>query len=261
MTLRDTTRDIIKLVETKSSIPVRVTQDPRLRTIATVRMARKGSVPTHLIVYKPNPGETPDYQICFECGYILRLFSNPPEKRFDIADTLKGREEVENMMTVPGGVAVRYQLQKSQIEEMRSQFLDGLIVHLRSVPVGLRVSEYLEANFPTLEQLEKEHVQKEFKINRKSLESEIKAITPLKIFRAAQAITAAYTLYWSEKYGKPQVFNVYRLEGFEEDARALLDIYEQMPDDPTFDQALIDAWGKYLGLTDWYKWLPYQPPM
>jgi hypothetical protein len=261
LTLRQTTRDIIKLVETKSGIPVRVTQNPRLPTIANVRMARKGSVPVHLIVYKPNPGETPDYQICFECGYILRHFSNPPEKRFDLAESLKGREEVEGMIESPGGIATTYQFQKSQIEELRSQFLGGLLIHLRSVPIGLRVSEYLAADFPELQPLEKEHVQKEFKINRQSLEGEIKAITPLKIYRAAQAISAAYTLYWSEKYGKPQMFNVYRLNGFEEDARALLDIYEQSPDDPTYDQALIDAWGKYLGLTDWYKWIPYQPPM
>jgi hypothetical protein len=224
-------------------------------------MARKGSVPVHLIVYKPNPGETPDYQICFECGYILRLFSNPPESRFDLAESSKGREEVEELITAPGGIAATYQLQKLKIEDLRSQFLGGLLIHLRSVPVGLRVSEYLATNFPALVPLEKEHVQKEFKINRQSLESEIKAITPLKIFRSAQAITAAYTLYWSEKYGNPQVFNVYRQQGLEEDARALLDIYEQTPDDPTYDQALIDAWGKYLGLTDWYTWLPYQPPM
>ena len=165
------------------------------------------------------------------------------------------------MITTPGGIAATYQFQKSQIEELRSQFLGGLLIHLRSVPIGLRVSEYLATDFPELQPLEKEHVQKEFKINRQSLEGEIKAITPLKIFRAAQAISAAYTLYWSEKYGKPQVFNVYRLEGLEEDARALLDIYEQTPDDPTYDQTLIDAWGKYLGLIDWYTWLPYQPPM
>ncbi len=55
LTLRQTTRDIIKLVETKSGIPVRVTEDPTLPTIATVRMARKGSVQAHLIIYKPNP--------------------------------------------------------------------------------------------------------------------------------------------------------------------------------------------------------------
>jgi len=261
LTLRQTTRDIIKLVEDKSGIPVRVTQDPKIPTIATVRMARKGSVPNHLVLYKPFPGESPDYQICFECTYILRLFSNPPEKRFDLIDTAKGREEVEKLLTVPGGIATKYRLRKAQIQELRSQFLSGLLVHLRSVPIGLRVSEWLATHYPELQPLEAEHVQKEFNINRQALEGEVKDATPSKVFRTAQAITAAYTLHWSEKLGKPEVFNPYRLEKFEEDARKLLDIYEQMPDDPTYDQALIDAWGKHLGLTDWYTWQLYQPPM
>jgi hypothetical protein len=261
LTLRDVTREIIQLVEDRTGIPVRVTQDPKLPTIATVRMARKGSVPSHLVIYKPYPGESPDYQICFECAFILRLFSNPPEKRFDITETAKGREEVEKMMTTPSGVAAKYRLKKAQIDELRTQFLGGLIIHLRSVPVGLRISEWLSTNYPELEALEKEYVQKEFDINRQSMKGEVKDITPPKVFLAAQAITAAYMFYWSEFYTKPEVFNPYIQEGFEKDARVLLDIYHRTPDDPTFDQALIDAWGRYLGLADWYTWQPYQPPM
>jgi hypothetical protein len=258
--LRQVTREIIKTLEEKSGIPVRVTQDPKLPTIATVRMARKGSVPAHLVVYKPYPGESPDYQICFECGFILRLFSNPPEKRFDIINTVQGQQEIEKMLTAPDGAATKYRLKKAQIAELQTQFLGGLIVHLRSVPVGLRVSEWLAANYPELEELEKEHVQKEFEINRQSMKAEIKEITPVKVFQAAQTITGAYMLYWSDFYNKPEVFNPYILEGFERGARELLDIYYRMPDDPTYDQSLIDAWGKQLGITDWYSWIPYQPP-
>jgi hypothetical protein len=119
LTLKQTTSDIIGLVETKIGIPVRVTQDPKLPTIATVRMARKGSVPAHLITYKPNPGEPPDYQICFESGFILRLFSNPPEKRFDLTDSVKGRDGVEKAMRAPGGVVAKYRLNKPKTEELR----------------------------------------------------------------------------------------------------------------------------------------------
>jgi hypothetical protein len=235
-------------------------QDSELSTIATVRIARKGSVPTHLVLYKPYPGESPDYQICFECTFILRLFSNPPEKRFDLTDTTKGRDEVEKMMRSPGAIASKYQLKKAQIEELRSQFLSGLLMHLRSVPIGLRVSKWLATNYPELVPLEKEHVQKEININRESMKSEIKDITPAKVFQAAQTISAAYALYWSEFYNEPEVFNPYFLAGYKKDAYALLDIYHQIPDDPTYDQALIDTWGKHLGLTDWYTWVPYQPP-
>ena len=260
LTLRQTTRNIIQLVEDKSGIPVRVTQDPKLPTMAAVHMARKGGSPVHLVLYKPFPGQSPDYQICFECTYILRLFSNPPEKRFDIASTEQARKEVEEMMNAPDGVGAKYGLKKSQIGELRDQFLNGLITHLRSIPVGLRASEWLATNYPELETLEKEHVHKEIEINRQSMKKEIEEITPPKIFKTAQTITAAYMLYWSEFFNQPELFNPYILRGFEKDARSLLDIYHQTSDQPIHDQELINAWGEHLGLTNWYTWILYQSP-
>jgi hypothetical protein len=260
LTLRAITREIIQLVETQTGIPVRVMEDPKLQVLATVRMARAGGLPAHLITYKQAPGDVPDYQICFECGYILRLFDNPPEKRFDITDTSKGREQVEKMITAPGGLASKYRLGKTQIEQMQAQFLNGVIVHLRSIPVGLRVSEWLSAAYPDLEALEKEHVQKELNVNRQSMSNEVKDITPKKVFQAAQSISAAYAWYWSGIYGKPELFNLYRLNGFEKQGQKLMEIFEQIPDRPRHDQELIDAWGENLGISDWFTWVPYQPP-
>ena len=260
MTLREITREIIGLVEEKSFIPVRVREEPNLPTLATVRIARKGKSPVHLISYKPSAGEAPDYRICFECGFILRLFSTPPEKRFDLGDSVKGQEEVEQAMTSPGGVAVKYRMSKPQVAELQGQFLGGLITHLRSIPVGLRVSQWLETNYPTLKPLEETHVQEELKLNKQTMKEDIKQITPPKVYSAAQAINAAYASFWSANFEEPRILNPYRLQGFEKDGLALMGIYEQMPDDPTYDQALIDAWGKHLGISAWYTWVPYQPP-
>lgn len=260
MTLRQVTREIISLVEQKSGIPVRVSEDPHLPTLASVKIARKGSLPTHLILYKPSPGHPPDYPICFQCAFILRLFSNPPEKRFDLTDSTSGRSAVEKLLTAPNGIAVQYRLRKEQLIELRDQYLGGLLTHLRSVPIGLRVTEWLSTSYPDLDPLQHAHVLKELDINRQSLMDDMKRHTPAFVYRSAQFISAAYALYWSEKYSQPRYFNVYRLSGYEKDARTLLDLYSAAPDDPTSDQALIDSWAGHLNLSSWYTWQPYQPP-
>ena len=258
MTLRQATREIIKLVEEISGIPVRVVEEPLLSTTASVRMARKGVIPNHLILYKPEPGKPPDYQICFECAHIIRMFQNPPAKRFVLAGTEKGSEEIKQMITAPGGVASKLGLLKDKIIEMTSQYLEGLLVHLRFVPTGFRVSTWLSNNYPELAMLEKKHVQNEIDINRQTLKIEIKNLTPPIIYLPAQYINAAYALYWAKRYNKPDWSNPYHLQNYEKDGQALLDIYNQIPDNPTHDQELIDAWGKYLDITDWYAWLPYE---
>jgi hypothetical protein len=86
-------------------------------------------------------------QICFECGFILRLFSIPPDKRFGLTVTVKGREEVVEMMEARGGVGAKYRLNKPKTEELGSQYLGGPLIHLRSIPICLRVSEWLAVNF------------------------------------------------------------------------------------------------------------------
>ena len=71
MNLRETTRDIINLVEEKTGFPVEVMDDPTLATTAVVSIARRKTVPAHIIRYLPSPSQPPDYVICFQCGYIL----------------------------------------------------------------------------------------------------------------------------------------------------------------------------------------------
>jgi hypothetical protein len=169
------------LVEDVSGIPVQVTEDPKLQNLANVRMARKSGLPQHLIIYKSEIGEPPDYQICFQCGYIIRLFENPPDKRFDMVETQIGRDEVEDSIKKPGGIADKFRMRKAQISELRNQFLSGLLIHLRSVPVGLRISEWLSSNYPELDDLKNRHIQKEIYINMQSLAGDVKMTTPPQI--------------------------------------------------------------------------------
>ena len=258
MKLRETTREVIQLVEKLSGIPAQVTEDPNLQTLANVQMAREGGLPQHLIVYKPESGQEPDYQICFQCGYIIRTFQNPPDERFDMTETSKGREDVESLIRQPGGLADKFRLRKSKILEMRDQYLSGLLIHLRSVPIGLRISEWLSENYPELDNLQREHVEKELAINKQSLSAKIKMLTPEEVYEPSLAISAAYALYWANKYNRQEYFNPYRLEGFQLTAHELIDIYHEIPDDPINDYKLIEEWGKHLNIDDWFEFIPYK---
>ena len=89
MTLREVTRTIIKLVEDVSGCPVIVREDASLKALTASRIAR-GTNKIHMISFKPSTVSEPDYLICFQCGFILRLFSIPATDRFDFAGTVGG---------------------------------------------------------------------------------------------------------------------------------------------------------------------------
>ncbi|MHA1279513.1 MAG: hypothetical protein ACTSQ8_20115 [Candidatus Helarchaeota archaeon] len=259
MEIRKATRETIQLVEEISGLPVQITEDPKIQTLASVRMARKRGLPQHIIVYKPEFGEPPDYQICFQCGYIIRLFENPPDNRFDMKETQTGREEVEKLIMKPGGLKDKFRLRKSQISEMKKQFLSGLLIHLRSVPIGLRISEWLSSTHPELEDLKKRHVEKEININKQSLSGEIRLLTPPKIYDASQSISAAYAIYWAEKYNKPEWVNQYHQQRFSVPGHELLDIINKISKEPAYDNDLIKEWGKHLDIEDWFTFTQYEP--
>ena len=126
MELRKITRDIIQQVEEISGFPVQVTQDSKLQNIAVVRMAR-GNNPFHIVIYKPNTGEQPDYVICHECCFIIRKFSIPQSDRFDITSTEEGQFGVEELLTAPTGITYRYNLKSDAVMKLRDQLLNGLI--------------------------------------------------------------------------------------------------------------------------------------
>ena len=65
MNLSETTRTLLRLVETRSGISVNVEPDPSMpdTMLAKVVMAR-GALALHRVTYRPDSSTAPDYLIC-----------------------------------------------------------------------------------------------------------------------------------------------------------------------------------------------------
>ena len=105
MTLREVTRAVISLVENVSGCPVVVSDDASLKTLAVSRIAR-GANRIHAISYNPSVVNERDYLICYQSGFILRLFGVAESDRGDLAGPAEGRQIVCRLLTaaVPGSV-------------------------------------------------------------------------------------------------------------------------------------------------------------
>ena len=148
MKFREITRELIKQLEDKSGYPVEVTENPNLSTIATIRIARD-NLPAHILSFKASPGILPDYAICWQCAFASRMFECSPEERFQISGSPQGEKTVDSL--VANGIGRSLHLTHIQLEPIQEQLLMGLITHLRSVPIGLRVVTWLGQNYPQLQ--------------------------------------------------------------------------------------------------------------
>jgi hypothetical protein len=93
MTLREVTRAVLSLVENVSGCPVVVSEDVSLESLAASRIAR-GANRIHTISYNPSVVNEPDYLICYQCGFILRLFGVTKSDRGDLAGSAEDRQIV-----------------------------------------------------------------------------------------------------------------------------------------------------------------------
>lgn len=260
MKLRDTTKQMISSLEQKSGCLVHVMEDANLPVSSSIKIAR-GNIPAHIISYKPvGKNETPDYAILFQCAMAMRLFDCPPEDRKLIRASQYGSDALQAILTRPNGIAHQFQFSGAPLEGFKDQLLNGLVTHLCSVALALRVSEKLSLEHPELIELEGAHAEQELNINKATLANQIKAIMPPEVFNPTQCINTAFAIFWAERLERPEIANPYRLAGFEAQGSELLKLFEGIPNDPINDYELIDSWADFLNIRDWYAWIPYQSP-
>jgi hypothetical protein len=77
-------------------------QDRSLTTLAASRIARRANR-IHSISFNTSAVREPDYLICYQCGFILRLFGIPAADRVDLAGTTEGSQVVQRLLTAPDG--------------------------------------------------------------------------------------------------------------------------------------------------------------
>jgi len=253
---REVTRTILDLVERVSGHPVLVSEDPSLRTFASVRMAR-GDAPAHTIQYNPASGAAVDYLIAYQCGFILRLFTVPPAERWDFAPSAQGREIVDRLLRGADGPARKLNLPPQAVERLRDQLFDGLMLQLRSVPVGLRVDTWILREYPDLAPVQKTAALRQLQDNQATLGPDVRQIAPTEIYNASVSINAAFAAFWSGTFGDPALDLPYKAAGFQKSGLALVSFLDEIPDEPASDRSLIEAWGGALNVSSWYQWVPF----
>lgn len=258
MSLSEITKKVLRLVESRSGIPVHVEPDPSLpgTLLAKVVMAR-GALALHRVSYRPDSASPPDYLICSQAGFILRLFDTPPEKRFDFAASPEGDAAIERLVKAhPAGRAL-----PPQAVPQLCQFLrDTLLNHLRSIPVGMRVDRWLATEFPALAELQKASILRQLQDAVTTLEPQHRQASPQKIYATVEAISAAFAAYWAGRLNQPQLALPFKAAGYLQAGQELLAIWDSTPDLAENDRTIIDGWAEKLGIAGWYQWLPYSAP-
>lgn len=243
------------LVEQASGKPVLIQADPDLKLIAKIAIAR-GDAPAHVVTFNPKYGEAADYHIVVQCGHALRVYLTPPAERFDVASTEAGRREAATLVERhlrQGGTDLPAHVRG----RLGDQLYDGLILQLRSIPVGFRVDAWVRDTFPALVEPQRRSATRQLDEYQAAFAPQIKKIAPETIYRASIGMNAAFASFWGRELSDPAVTIPYKVAGLLAVGEELLAAADAMPVDPASDRALIRAWGDLLGIGGWYAFAPF----
>ena len=254
--MRDEARSAMRAVEEATGVPVLVTDDPSLRTMATIKPAKLGA-PAHLLRYNPKFAALADYLIAFQCGFALRLFLAPDTSRYELAGTDQGRQTTGRLLDdhLKKG---ELRLPPQSVAGLRDQLYDGLMLQLRSVPVGLRVDAWVRKEYPGLHEQQEDAARRQLAENQQSLSPQVKQIAPKMIYEASVGMGAAFAAFWERTLTDPSVVVPYRVAGLLSLGESLLRLVDDIPDDVANDKRLVEAWGDQIGVTGWFRLIPFE---
>ena len=200
--------DASKLIEEKrtaaSGQPVLVHRDPNFAGHASIKIASEDS-PAHLLWYKPEFESELPYLSAFQCGMALRSIQAKTVNRFDLASAPAMGQEVkqlieEHLRKTGSNVPM------SMVSQLCQQLGHGLGLHLRSVPIAIRVDKWLFRDYPALADLQRPSIERQLQEAMHALGPSVRAVAPQRIIDANVGMSCAFAKFWAATWNEPEVF-------------------------------------------------------
>jgi hypothetical protein len=249
--LRALTKGILKRVEEQTGKSVQFLRDEKLPLLATLQMARNGA-DFHVLRYRPS-NDPLDYLVVFQASFVLRLFENEPSQRFDFSPAPDASNRVEPLLAAGQSLSA---IDKQVMPEFASMVAQWTLMNLRSLPIGMRVDQWIASEYPELieQQLASIAIQQQQNLDLFSYHR-----GKLTIPTTLMGSIAAYALFADHLAGEGTYAVPYAAAGLLSQGEQLMSVWNHVPNDPRHDRELVDRWAETDGLSGWYNWIPYRP--
>lgn len=247
--LRPETQALVQQLVALSGKPLEFMRDPGLSVLASLQIARNGAQ-YHVLRYRPS-NDPLDYIVAQQVGFALRMFALPADLRVDFAATGAGEKAMKELIRASTSPS---QANRALLPEFAKQVHQWALMQVRSIPIGMRVDDWLYRDYESLRELQAIGLASQQQMNANLLGQRVGGLSaPV----AHLAPAAAFALFTDRLLGTQRYAIPFEAAGVLAEGRTLLEIFDATPDDPVHDRALVDHWAEKLGMSGWYEWVPY----
>lgn len=256
MTPREATKSIEEKLAAASGKSVLVHQDPNCPGHASIKIA-SDDAPAHLLRYKPEFESELPYLSAFQCGMALRSIQAKTVNRFDLASTpameADVKQLIENHLRSTGSA-----VPTSMVPQLCQQIGHGLGLQLRSMPIAIRVDEWLYRDYPALADLQRKSIERQLQEAMHALGPSVRAFAPKKIIDTNVGMSCAFAKFWASTWNEPEVALPFTSAGYGKIGDELLGLIESLDPSPDGDRELVNQWAERLSLAGWFQTIDKQ---
>lgn len=199
----DASKSIEARLTAASGKPVLVHGDPKCPGHASIKIASDDS-PAHLLRYKPEFESELPYLSAFQCGMALRSIQAKTVNRFDLASMPAMGTEVKRLIEdhlrkIDSAVPI------SKVPQLCQQLGHGLGLQLRSMPIAIRVDEWLYRDYPALAELQRKSNERQLQEAMHALGPSVRAFAPQRIIDANVGMSCAFAKFWAATWNEPEI--------------------------------------------------------
>ncbi len=243
-------------LESLSAKPVLVHRDPSCAGHASISIASVDA-PAHLLRYKPEFESELPYLSAFQCGMALRSIQAKTANRFDLASAPAMGQEAKHL--------IEEHLRKTgsdmpilMVPQLCQQLGHGLGLQLRSMPIAIRVDEWLYRDYPDLADLQRKSIQRQLQEAMHALGPSVRAFAPQRIIDANVGMSSAFAKFWAATWNEPEVALPFTSAGYGKIGDELLGLVHSLDRSPDGDRELVNQWAERLGLASWFQTIDKQ---
>jgi hypothetical protein len=203
VTPTDASNAIEKLLTASTGKPVVLQRDPNCNGYASIKIALASDV-AHLLRYRPEFEAELPYLSAFQCGLALRSIQAEPKNRFDLTSTPTMGDEVKQLIEEhlrKSGIGIPM----SMVPQLCSQLGHGLGLQLRSIPIAIRVDDWLYRDYPALAELQKKNIERQLQEAMHALSPSVRVFAPQEIVDANAGMSCAFAKFWAETWDQPEI--------------------------------------------------------
>ena len=142
--------------------------------------------------------------------------------------------------------------------QLTNQLGHGLGLQLRSMPIAIRIDDWINRQYPVLRPLQRKSNERQLQEAMQSLGPSIRAFAPQSIIDANVSMSCAFAKFWAATRNKPEIALPFIAAGYGKVGDDLLGLGQSSDPGPEADRELVNRWAERLDLTRWFQTIDKQ---